>query len=226
MKVSGGVTIARPRQAVWEALRDPGVLGRALPGCEALEVTAPGRCTATVTAGVASLAGTYRGTIEVVDEAAPHSYRLHVQGAGEPGTFRADVLLRLDEDGEGTIVSYSAEAILGGLMAQVGQGLLVGVANRTASEFLAALDRDLATQVAVQQAQPSQPARTAERRRPESPTAESPQAETSSADGGADHPAPGGAPRRGRRRAELALAALIGAIVGAVGVVLGRRPPG
>lgn len=221
MKVSGGVTIARPRQAVWEALQDPAVLGRTLPGCETLEVTGPGRCTATVTAGVASLAGTYRGTIEVVDKVAPRSYRLHAQGAGEPGTFRADVLLSLEEDGEQTIVSYTADAILGGLMAQVGQGLLVGVAKRTAGEFLAALDRDLATQVAGQPAQPSQPASTAERHRAESPTAE-----TSAADGSVDRPGPGGTQPRGRRRAELALAALIGAIVGAVGVVLGRRPSG
>ena len=36
MKISGGSTLDAPVDTVWEAIQDPAVLARCIPGCEAL----------------------------------------------------------------------------------------------------------------------------------------------------------------------------------------------
>lgn len=144
MKVAGNHTIAAPRQRVWDALQDPAVLARTLPGCESLEVTAPDCYAATVTAGVASVKGTYQGRVSLSEKDAPSSFCLRAEGAGAPGTIRADATIRLEEiDGSSTRVSYDADAVVGGMIGGVGQRMITGVARKTAGEFFAAVERDL-----------------------------------------------------------------------------------
>jgi uncharacterized protein len=143
MKVAGSYELAASRQQVWDALQDPAVLARTLPGCEALEVTGPGSYAATLTAGVASVKGTYRGEVALSEQEAPASYRLAAKGAGAPGTVQADAFVRLEEHGSGTIVTYEADAVIGGMIGGVGQRMLVGVAKKTAGEFFSAIERDL-----------------------------------------------------------------------------------
>lgn len=149
MKVAGSHELSSARQQVWDALQDPAVLARTLPGCEALEVTGPGRYVATLTAGVASVKGTYRGKIALSEQQEPASYRLTAEGAGAPGTVQADALVRLSDNGTGTTVHYEADAVIGGMIGGVGQRMLVGVATKTAAEFFSAVERDLSGEVVV-----------------------------------------------------------------------------
>lgn len=143
MKVAGSYELEAPRQQVWDALQDPAVLARTLPGCESLEVTGPGSYAATLTAGVASVKGTYRGKVALSDQVAPTSYRLKAEGAGAPGTVQADAVVRLEDHGAGTLVTYEADAVVGGMIGGVGQRMLAGVAKKTAGEFFSAIERDL-----------------------------------------------------------------------------------
>ncbi|MEX2503251.1 MAG: carbon monoxide dehydrogenase subunit G [Egicoccus sp.] len=144
MKVSGRYTIAAPRQQVWAALQNPAVLARTIPGCESLEVTAPDCYAATVTAGVASVKGTYQGRVTLSDKDAPTTFCLRAEGAGAPGTIRADATIRLDEVEDGsTCVFYDADAVIGGMIGGVGQRMIAGVAKKTAGEFFSAVEREL-----------------------------------------------------------------------------------
>ncbi|MFA9444960.1 carbon monoxide dehydrogenase subunit G [Egicoccus sp. AB-alg6-2] len=144
MKISGTYTVAAPRQQVWDALQDPAVLARTIPGCEALEVTGDDTYAATVTAGVASVKGTYQGRVQLSDRQEPSNYRLRAEGAGAPGTIRADAVIDLAEQGDGTTaVTFDADAVIGGMIGGVGQRMLAGVAKKTAGEFFAAVEREL-----------------------------------------------------------------------------------
>ncbi len=67
MKVSGEATLHAPIARVWEALNDPAVLVRTIPGCERLESTGPDSYRMVVTAGVASIRGTYAGEVKLYD---------------------------------------------------------------------------------------------------------------------------------------------------------------
>jgi carbon monoxide dehydrogenase subunit G len=144
MKVTGSATIAAPLPRVWDALQDPAVLARTIPGCHSLEVTGRDAYRMTVEAGVASIKGTYVGRVELADPDPPRSFTLRAQGQGAPGTVDATVRVRLSAGEDGTRVDYDADAVVGGMIGGVGQRMLGSVARRTAGEFFAAVERSLA----------------------------------------------------------------------------------
>ena len=141
MKIAGSTVLHAPAERVWAALNDPDVLVRTIPGCSHLEPVGSDSYAMTVTAGIASLQGVYKGQVALHDQQPPGSFRLRACGSGAPGTVSADVLVRLADTDDGTTrLDYDADAVVGGMVGGVGQRVLVGVAKRTASEFFRAVD--------------------------------------------------------------------------------------
>lgn len=141
MKVNGEAVLHAPVERVWEALLDPAVLVRTIPGCERLEATGENAYAMTVTAGVASIRGTYSGTC-VLSDLRPHeALTMTLQGAGGPGTIGAEVAVGFvpGEDGS-TRLTYAADAVVGGMVGGVGQRMLTSVSKRTAAEFFGAVE--------------------------------------------------------------------------------------
>ncbi|MFA1547573.1 carbon monoxide dehydrogenase subunit G [Actinomadura chokoriensis] len=143
MQLNGSADVAAPLDRVWDALQDPAVLARTIPGCHSLEETGPGTYRMTVTAGVASIKGTYVGQVELAEPDPPRSFVLRARGQGAPGTVDATVRVRLAGGDGSTRVDYEADAVVGGMVGGVGQRMLGSVAKRTAGEFFAAVERDL-----------------------------------------------------------------------------------
>jgi len=143
MQLNGSAGVAAPLDRVWDALQDPAVLARTIPGCRSLEETGPGTYRMTVTAGVASIQGTYVGQVELAEPDPPRSFVLRARGQGAPGTVDATVRVRLSDGGGATRIDYDADAVVGGMVGGVGQRMLGSVAKRTAGEFFAAVERDL-----------------------------------------------------------------------------------
>jgi len=81
---------------------------------------------------------------------------LKASGAGAPGTVSADVQVQLapGEDGT-TVLSYDADAVVGGMIGGVGQRMLAGVATRTADQFFAAVDAVLTGAAPITEVQPA-----------------------------------------------------------------------
>jgi uncharacterized protein len=145
VRIAGNATLHAPVEAVYAALQDPGVLVRTIPGCERLEQVGEDAYSMTVTAGVASVRGTYAGDVRLTDHRAPNGFVLRASGSGAPGTVSADVTVDLAPGDDGTtVLSYDADAVVGGMIGGVGQRLLSGVAKRTAGEFFTAVDEVLA----------------------------------------------------------------------------------
>jgi carbon monoxide dehydrogenase subunit G len=141
MKVSGTSTLSADRPAVWRALNDPAVLVRTIPGCQRLEARGEDAYAMTVAAGVGSIKGVYDGEVRLSDQEEPGSFRMHAHGSGAAGTIGADVAVRLDDaDGGGTLLSYDADAVVGGMIGGVGQRMLTGVSKRMAEEFFRNVD--------------------------------------------------------------------------------------
>ena len=135
MKISGENTIPHPAEEVWDALLDPAVLVRTIPGCERLETTGENTYAMTVTAGVAAIRGTYDGTCTLSDLKPHESLVMRLQGAGAPGTIDATVNVAFATDGPSTRVAYDADAVVGGMVGGVGQRMLGSVSKRMAGEF-------------------------------------------------------------------------------------------
>jgi carbon monoxide dehydrogenase subunit G len=135
MKISGTNSIPFPVAQVWDALLDPAVLVRTIPGCERLETTGENTYAMTVTAGVAAIKGTYDGTCALSDLVEHQSLVMRLQGAGAPGTIDATVNVAFADADGGTTISYEADAVVGGMVGGVGQRMLTSVSKRMAKEF-------------------------------------------------------------------------------------------
>lgn len=145
MKISGNAVLNAPVNQVWAAFNDPAVLARTIPGCQELRQVGPDSYGMTVTAGVASIKGTYEGNVAITEQNPPGSFVLKAAGAGAPGTVGADVkIVLLDSATGGTELSYDASAVVGGVIGGVGQRMLTGVARKMAGQFFAAVDADIA----------------------------------------------------------------------------------
>jgi carbon monoxide dehydrogenase subunit G len=145
MKISGTAVLNAPVDQVWAAFNDPAVLARTLPGCQELRAVGPDIYKMTVTAGVASVKGTYEGDLSVTEKSPPGSFVLKAAGVGAPGTVSADVKISLQQSATGgTDLSYDADAVVGGVIGGVGQRMLTGAARKMADNFFAAVDADIA----------------------------------------------------------------------------------
>ena len=144
MKITGESVLHAPVDQVWDALLDPAVLVRTIPGCERLESAGENSYSMTVTAGVAAIRGTYSGSC-VLSDLEPHqSLVMKLQGAGAPGTIDARVLVVFGDGGNGsTTLNYDADAVVGGMVGGVGQRMLTSVSRRMAGEFFGNVDRVL-----------------------------------------------------------------------------------
>jgi carbon monoxide dehydrogenase subunit G len=144
MKFTGENTLAAPVEQAWDALLDPAVLVRTIPGCERLEATGDNAYAMTVTAGVASIKGTYAGSCVLTDLVEHESLVMKLDGAGAPGTIGATVNVRFAPEGSSTRISYDADAVVGGMIGGVGQRMLTSVSKRMAGEFFGNVDGVLA----------------------------------------------------------------------------------
>jgi carbon monoxide dehydrogenase subunit G len=143
VNLDGSAVLSAPPERVWEVITDPAVLARTIPGCETLEQTGEDEYRMNVTVGVGAIRGTYAGEVKLSDQQRPTSYVMHASGAGGPGSVRATVTINLEPDGEGTALTYSADAVIGGAVAGVGQRMITGVAKRMAGQFFQAIDNEL-----------------------------------------------------------------------------------
>jgi len=154
MKFTGENVLAAPVAQAWDALLDPAVLVRTIPGCERLEATGDNAYAMTVTAGVASIKGTYAGSCALRDLVEHESLVMKLDGAGTPGTIGATVNVRFTPEGSSTRISYDADAVVGGMIGGVGQRMLTSVSKRMAGEFFGNVDGVLAGGAAPMPAAP------------------------------------------------------------------------
>jgi carbon monoxide dehydrogenase subunit G len=143
MKVEGTYTLPAPRRRVWQLLNDPKVLARATPGVKQLDPLGGDTYKATIEVGVGPVKGTYDGKVSIADRSEPERMTLKVEGGGKAGTIKATGELRLEERDGKTLVAYSGDAQVTGLIASVGHRLIGGVAKQMVGEFFKALEREL-----------------------------------------------------------------------------------
>lgn len=141
MKIAGESVLNAPVERVWEAILDPAVLVRTIPGCERLESTGENAYAMTVTAGVASIKGTYAGVCTLSDLKVNESLLMRAEGSGAPGTIGVDVRVGFADLGDGTTrLTYDADAVVGGMVGGVGQRMLTSVSKRMAGTFFSSVN--------------------------------------------------------------------------------------
>jgi carbon monoxide dehydrogenase subunit G len=95
----------------------------------------PDQYEATMKVGIASVKGTYKGKVSIKDKQPPAHYVLSGEGSGGPGFMQGDVSIDLGEKDGQTLLKYSTDAKVGGLIASVGQRMLNGAAKMMVDQF-------------------------------------------------------------------------------------------
>jgi uncharacterized protein len=136
MEMTGQYRITAPRQTVWEALNDAEILRQSIPGCEEIDKLSDTEMTAKVVAKVGPVKAKFAGKVTLSELDPPNGYRISGEGSGGPAGFaKGGATVRLADDGDATLLSYTVEAQIGGKLAQIGSRLIDGTARKMAEEF-------------------------------------------------------------------------------------------
>jgi carbon monoxide dehydrogenase subunit G len=135
LKVEGSYTFSAPRERVWQVLLDPKIMAQCMPGCESMIEVAPDQYEAVMKVGIASVKGTYKGKVTIKEKQPPAHYILSGEGSGGPGFMQGDVAIDLEEVNGQTVLKYSTDAKVGGLIASIGQRMLNGVSKMMVDQF-------------------------------------------------------------------------------------------
>jgi hypothetical protein len=142
MEFKGKYSLPGSPERVWEALHDPAALSASIPGCENLEKISETEFKAAATLKIGPVKARFQGkvTIEDISPPAGVARAMVLTGEGQGGAAgfaRGKSEVHLSPDGEKTLLEYSANAIVGGKLAQIGQRLIDGAAKSVADEFFA-----------------------------------------------------------------------------------------
>ena len=136
MEMSGEQRIPADRQTVWNALNDAEILRRCIPGCQELIKESETEMTALAVVKVGPISARFQGRVTLSELDPPNGYRISGEGqGGVAGHARGGALVRLTEDGDGTLLTYEVSAQIGGKLAQLGGRMIDATARSMAGAF-------------------------------------------------------------------------------------------
>jgi len=164
MEITGEQHIPLPQQRVWEALNDPEILKACIPGCESIEKISDNDYKIVMTAAVGPVKAKFNGKLHLADLNPPDSYSLSFEGSGGAAGFgKGGAKVTLSPEDNGTKLSYSAQANVGGKLAQIGSRLIDGVAHKMADDFFKRFNNTVAPATPMQTTTEAAPEQTAKK---------------------------------------------------------------
>src|SRR5690606_7217577 len=118
---------------------------RCIPGCESLVRAEDGSLEAVVVTRIGPVSARFKGKVTLEDVTPPSGYRLVFAGQGGAAGFakgEAKVQL-IPESATSTELRYTADAAVGGKLAQVGSRLIESSAKKLAEEFFTRFEAGL-----------------------------------------------------------------------------------
>jgi len=136
MNLADEIIIPGQLDTVFVSLIDPEVLKRCIPGCEELKKTRDTDFAAKVVLKIGPVKAKFSGTVSLDVSRAPH--HLTLSGAGEGGLAgfaKGGADVELVDQGNETLLRYSATAETGGKIAQLGARLIESTAKKLSKAF-------------------------------------------------------------------------------------------
>ena len=150
MKMSGKFALAATPAQVWEWLNQPEVLKACIPGCDEIVRSDDGKFVAVIRLKIGPITARFKGNVQFAHVNAPNSFRLVGEGEGGVAGFaKGAAQVDLIENQTGCELTYTAEAQVGGKIAQMGTRLLQGVANKLSDQFFSKFSEYAAANAAI-----------------------------------------------------------------------------
>jgi hypothetical protein len=119
-------------------LNDPEILRQCISGCEELNRVGDNEFEGKVVAKVGPVKASFAGKVTLSDLDPPNGYTITGEGKGGVAGFaKGGAKITLFDDAGGTKLDYTADASVGGKLAQIGGRLIESAANQQATEFFA-----------------------------------------------------------------------------------------
>lgn len=151
MQLSQQQTLPVNQQQAWDALNDTELLKLAIPGCESLTANGEHAYDVRVTAAVGPVKAKFKGSLRLDELNPPNSYVMHFEAqGGAAGHGKGKAQVRLEAKGpHETVLHYTVDASVGGKIAQIGSRIVDMAAQKTANDFFARFNAELAQRYGV-----------------------------------------------------------------------------
>ncbi|HEX6109310.1 MAG TPA: SRPBCC domain-containing protein [Ktedonobacteraceae bacterium] len=138
MDVSGSQKVKAPRAQVFNALLDPEVLKKSVPGCDNAEfVDFPtGRqIKLTVSPSIPGLKGPYNVYLQTGEVVAPSRVVLIAEPSSSIGSIKATCAIDLTDEPEGTLLNFNGSAEMEGKIAATPDMIVKGAVKVALNQF-------------------------------------------------------------------------------------------
>ena len=146
MDVSGSQKVKAPRPYVFNALLDPKILKKSVPGCDNAEfVDFPtGRqLKLIVSTSIPGLKGPYNVYLQPVEIVVPSRVVLKAEPHNSMGSIKATCTIDLIEDGTGTNLNFHANAIMDGKIAATPDMIVKGAVKVALDQFFKNFEKQI-----------------------------------------------------------------------------------
>ena len=151
MDIKGEERIPVPIQTVWEGLNSTDILLQAIPGCESIERTNENELQAKIMIKLGPVTARFSGKVSMSDIRPLQGYTLNFEGSGGAAGFaKGSAEIRLQDEGDQTLLTYNAKASIGGKLGQLGSRLIEGSARKLSAEFFSAFCRLMTSEAQIQ----------------------------------------------------------------------------
>ncbi|MCC6887653.1 MAG: molybdopterin-dependent oxidoreductase [Hyphomicrobiales bacterium] len=140
---SGSLVVPAAQEAVWNALLDPKVLARTIPGCHSLDQVAPNDYRAEVSLGVGVIKGRFTARVKLSELDPPNAATLSGGLEGPLGISAGGGRVRFSPEGHGTRIDYDYAVEISGKVAAVGARMLDGATKVLIGQFFHRLTAEL-----------------------------------------------------------------------------------
>lgn len=154
MKIEKCFVLATPRDEVWDFITTPEKVATCIPGCQAVEETAPRKYKTAVKVQVGPIKTTFNLDFEPTEERPPEfaAYLTSGTEGGRASRVKSHSTLALKElDAGRTEVTYTSDIQIVGRFGKFGAGVMKKKADSMGEEFVAALRAQIETPAAVAQ---------------------------------------------------------------------------
>jgi len=143
LKLEKTYSIAHPRSVVWQSILDPELLAEILPGCKSLTPLAEDRYTADIQIKIGLISGSYSSELAITDKMPPESYNFSISGNGVKGHMSGKGRIELRGENGSTLLAFLAEGNVGGILARVGQRLVLAAGKKLMDQGFANFEEKL-----------------------------------------------------------------------------------
>lgn len=140
MKLNGTHKFKASSSEVYNAILNPGILKSCIPGCESVEYLDNSHLQANISTSLPGLKGPYGIVINIEQQQAPNKLVLRVQRKGRGGSIDATTAVSINDEVDGAMLAYDANADVDGAIAIVNNPIGQGIAKNSLNSFFKNLD--------------------------------------------------------------------------------------